>query len=315
LEILVIIIYNKVKNRHGLKEEKQILITDSGLGGLSIFAEMVHKLEQAKHGKRFKLIYYNSLAHPDYGYNDMSTEDEKIRVFNNALQGMFDWYDPDLLLIACNTLSILYPKTKLAKSNVLDAKGILETGVNVIYQTLTESNDSKVILLGTETTINSRAYFDKLIERKIDSGRVISQSCKLLETEISIDFQSNRVFEMISKYLGEAKSKLGYVQDKIYIALCCTHYEYSVSQFKEEAERIFGNRVGIINPNSALVETKDVAGYPLADKKNKISLEIVSKNKIRETDLDSLEPLIASKSKNAARAFRNYIHNPNLFNY
>ena len=80
----------------------RVLVTDLGLGGLSVQAQINKKLTDLKIVPSVEIIYYNSLADRKYGYNRMKSIDEKVEVFDSALQGM-DKFDPELILIACNT--------------------------------------------------------------------------------------------------------------------------------------------------------------------------------------------------------------------
>lgn len=53
------------------------------------------------------LLYYNSAVKPGYTQRPVA---DQISIFNSALFGM-EPYKPDIILIACNTLSVIYAET------------------------------------------------------------------------------------------------------------------------------------------------------------------------------------------------------------
>ena len=130
-----------------MKNSMSIVVTDSGLGGLSVMAELEKNLRENPIAENIRLTFFNALADKNYGYNTMSSEKEKAVVFNSALEGMVTGYNPDIILIACNTLSVVYPKTTFAKETNINVLGIVEFGVDLVYQHLSADEQSIVILL------------------------------------------------------------------------------------------------------------------------------------------------------------------------
>lgn len=53
---------------------------------------------------------------------------ERVRVFDRALGAMLR-FQPDRILIACNTLSALYPKTPFSKHSPVPVTDIIDFGV------------------------------------------------------------------------------------------------------------------------------------------------------------------------------------------
>ena len=88
-----------------------VLVTDSGLGGLSVCADLDHRARATGRYRVLNIIFCNALPEASQGYNRMPSVERKIRVFDDALAGMARWYGPDALLVACNTLSVLIPRT------------------------------------------------------------------------------------------------------------------------------------------------------------------------------------------------------------
>src|SRR5512136_624733 len=92
----------------------RIVITDSGLGGLSICTDLERRLRASQAGRKIDLIYVNAWPDAGYGYNDLPNPAARAAVLDKALAAMMG-FRPGLILIACNTLSVLYELTAFAK--------------------------------------------------------------------------------------------------------------------------------------------------------------------------------------------------------
>jgi hypothetical protein len=121
------------------RDELTIAVTDSGLGGLSIMAETAARLEQARIAKRVHLVFFNALFSNDSGYNSLPTREAKLRMFDRALTALTDTERPDLIVIGCNTLSVIYPDTAFARSARVPVAGIIEPGVALFRRELAAS--------------------------------------------------------------------------------------------------------------------------------------------------------------------------------
>ena len=51
----------------------KIVITDSGLGGLSVLGELERRIKENPIFENAELIFFNALFSPDYGYNSMKS--------------------------------------------------------------------------------------------------------------------------------------------------------------------------------------------------------------------------------------------------
>ncbi len=105
-----------------LFNQRKVLIAliDSGLGGLSICAEMEQALQRQPLFRNAALIYFNVWPEQIRGYNILSSVSERVRVFNRALSGI-KIFSPDLIMIACNTLSALYDRTAFSRHTTIPA--------------------------------------------------------------------------------------------------------------------------------------------------------------------------------------------------
>ena len=134
-----------------------IAVTDSGLGGLSIMAEAAARMKAARSFRSVDLVFWNALFSNDSGYNSLPTREDKIRVFDSALRSLAETVKPDLILVGCNTLSVLLGDVPFARESDIPVLGIIDTGVAMMAEALAEHPEAKGVLLGTLTTISKRA--------------------------------------------------------------------------------------------------------------------------------------------------------------
>ena len=137
------------------KEEVTILVTDSGLGGLSVAADIAQRLPESGVFRSVRIVFFNALFHNKSGYNSLDSEKRKAQIFDRALNAMNKKYHPDLLLIACNTLSIVYENTRFIRKPKFPVVGIVKTGVDAIARRFDAHPDETAILFATKTTIGS----------------------------------------------------------------------------------------------------------------------------------------------------------------
>src|SRR6266704_3377054 len=104
-----------------------ILITDSGVGGLSVVA--VAEKKQRTHGftEPVRLTFANAAPENDYGYNSMPSREVKLETFDRFLRNVTERFAPDFIYVACNTLSVLLPDTPYLHDAVIPVRGIVET--------------------------------------------------------------------------------------------------------------------------------------------------------------------------------------------
>jgi hypothetical protein len=136
------------------KDRVTIAVTDSGLGGLTVLAEAARKMEETGIFEGVDFIFFNALFSNEGGYNSLKTREEKIRVFDSALESLHSRFQPDVILIGCNTLSVLYKDTLFSKRADIPVFGIVDSGVNLIAQGLKDHPHASVLIFGTPTTIS-----------------------------------------------------------------------------------------------------------------------------------------------------------------
>lgn len=302
-------LFNHIKKVNKYKDELCIAITDSGLGGLSVVAELENKLKSMSGCGKIDLIFFNAYAGKGYGYNEIKDEKKKIQIFDNVLKDAGEKFKPDIILIACNTLSVIYDKTEFFGSTGIPVLGIVEFGVEMLEEKMREDPSGTVILLGTPTTIQSGAHKTKLLNRGIPEERIISQSCRNLESEIQKAPDSKEVDELISSYITQALTKIEYPYEKIYACLCCTHYGYAVKSFRKHLPE----HSEVLNPNERMAEVFSQVEHFPKEAGPQISVKVYSKNEIAESERINLAGLLEKNSPGSAEALRNYKLDRDLF--
>ena len=292
-----------------------IVVTDSGLGGMSVAADLENQLRIKNKSGKFGIVFFNSLADSDFGYNSMHSMAKKSEVFDSALNSIEKLYNPDIILIACNTLSVVYEHTNFSKSTKTKVLGIIDLGVEMIMEDVKKNPDTSILLLGTPTTINSKSYQIKLIEQGIKEENIISQSCPLLETEIQRDPEGEKVDSMINEFLNEAKNKNFVNSKRMNVALCCTHYGYSENLFHKEIKNIFNKDYSLLNPNIKMVESI-INDFEVENSNyQELSIEVVSQVRLKTEEINSISKILESASPATAKALENYKFNEFLFNF
>lgn len=299
----------------GDRESITILVTDSGLGGLSVAAAVARQFDRCHPFAHVRLIFANALPDNDHTYNAMASTAEKADVFTSALDGFVDRFQPDIILIACNTLSIVYPETEFSSRSNVPVFGIVEFGVRSIRETLTGENASAIIM-GTPTTAESHAHKDALIEQSVHPDRITTHACEMLESEIQADPNSDVVRTMIEMYAVEAlESNPPVDSSDVTVALCCSHYGYARSAFEDVFRELLGHDVSIVDPNDAMSAAVLAEVDCTRFENTQVAVEVVSRAELGEDDIASIAAMLQAVSAVTAEALRTYTLDTNLFTY
>jgi glutamate racemase len=297
----------------------RIVVTDSGLGGLSICAELEKELRTAGGERPVELIYVNAWPDPKWGYNDLPDPASRARVLDRALVRMAG-YRPDLILIACNTLSVLYDLTEFSRKPAAPVRGIIDEGVALFEEALNRDPGSGLVLFGTRTTIESGEHIRRLVERGIAPGRMAGAACHRLAAVIDDDPDSPDVAEMIAKCVPGDLPPPGGV-GTLYAGLVCTHYAYVRNVFDSALARGTARNIEILDPNLRLVRSVITAIAPEhppgegagASSGGGIAVGVISKIELGEAKRRAIGRKIEPVSPSAARALLAYTWTPDLF--
>ncbi|MBN1301442.1 MAG: aspartate/glutamate racemase family protein [Melioribacteraceae bacterium] len=296
------------------KASPVIVVTDSGYGGLSVLSEIERIITSKRLFEKAELIFFNAVPDRNRAYNQMTDMTEKAVVFSSVLNAIHTRFNPDAVLIACNTLSVVFEHTDFFRSNKLPVLGIVDPAVEMINNKLKKANRSIALLLGTPTTIESDAYKLKLVRKGIVTERIINQSCYMLESEIQNDPAGPNVSEMINKYISEAVNKNPVLLDndnKVIVSLCCTHYGYALDQFDAVLKKIF-NGYEIVNPDSEIIhKLLDVMESDTGHRG--INVKVYSKTSYSRKERENIGAMIKANAGSTYHALMNYFHDSHLF--
>jgi glutamate racemase len=318
-----------------------IMVTDSGLGGLSVFAAIAGGLSAASFSPRVNLVYFNAWPEPDKGYNHYPDMAHKARVFDNALAAMAD-LQPDILVIACNTLSVIYPYTRFSRTTPVFVQDIIDQGVDMTAAALVNRPDTGVILFGTPTTAASRVHVQKLIRKGIHSDRIINQGCVNLAGKIERNPFDPDLENMIQENVDQAMAKGAFQFPTVAAALCCTHFGYCRALFASAVARHTGTSPLILNPNLGLADqvlsrigqTMSQAGQAqpgtvlsrsgmdqpqsrlspaLTGETPRITMQVLSRVPWEEQRISAYAKLFTPQAPRVAQALKHYRFTPDLF--
>ena len=296
------------------KKQATILVTDSGLGGMAIFAEIAARLKSEPIFSHADLVYYNAWPEQHRGYNGLRDMDERIRVFDRALAGM-ERYQPDIIMIACNTLSVLYDRTEFSRRQAIPVIDIVGFGTDMVYEDLSGRPDRTALLLGTVTTVASGVHRSALVDRGILPARIVTQPCDQLATQIEKSPGSDTVAQMVDGFMARAAEKLGPEGCDVAVALFCTHFGYCRDLIKETLQRRTRGRVTVLDPNRAMAACLFEAAGGSRHQDAVVDLQVVSRIVWDREKIDAIAAAVKSQSAETASALHRYAHIPDLFTF
>lgn len=297
------------------KDEITIVVTDSGLGGLSIAAEIAARMKTAKSAKKVHLVFFSALFSNESGYNSLRRREDKIRVFNSALLSMDRNVRPDIIVIGCNTLSVIYADTPFAKTARIPVVGIIEAGVEMLRRALDQHPDAAIVLFGTETTISDGTHRKALAAGGIAEKRIITKACPELAAYLENDWRSEEARFLIASYVDEALAALADPKPPVFAGLVCTHYGYALDLWKTAFQENGSRLLGILNPNTALVDALFDSKTAARFKNTDIEAQIISMVDIDAPKRNSLSAWLGRVSPEVAAALANYQLRPDLFEW
>ena len=308
-----------------MRHDAHIVITDSGLGGLAICAALEQGLRLARPSSDVRLTYVNAWPFEDRGYNDLPDEAERARVFDGALARMAEM-QPGRILIACNTLSILYPRTVFSRNPPVPVHGIVDAGVDLFVQRMAGEPGASIVLLGTKTTIESGVHKERLKRAGVGAGRIAAVSCHGLAGAIERDVNGPRTDEFIGACAARAAAAAP-PGAPVFLGLCCTHYGYVADRLVDAVSARSSRHVLALDPNAHLIATLVADGSFLGGERlpgaggasaserarGSVSVELVSKVTLSDTARAGIARLVEPVSPATAGALLSYAHVPDLF--
>lgn len=293
-----------------------ILITDSGVGGLSVCAYAERLVRTEGFGEPVRLTFANAAPENDYGYNAMPSTEVKLETFDRFLRNVTARYAPDIIYVACNTLSVLLPDTACFREATIPVKGIVETGAELLLRELDADPRSVAMIFGTQTTIDSGVYPRLLEAAGIDPSRIVSQACPGLADTISEDREGSRTAGEIARWVEAALRKADPTTRSgapVVACLACTHYGYRKELFAG-ALAAAGLRASVVNPNEKAIG--DLFGKPASDgatASREVEVEFVTRYAIPPATIEALEWFLGAISPRTVAAMKQFALVPDLF--
>jgi len=206
--------------------KRAVGLLDSGVGGLTVAREIFNLLPEED------IIYFGDTLHLPYGPKDLSLVREYTEKIINYLR---DEKDVKSVVIACNTATsaaLDYVQQKFDFPIFGMIESAAEKAVNV-------SRKKKIAVIGTEGTVNSRAYQEAIMNKDPES-MVFSQPCPgFVDLVEEGKFDGEEVEKTAYKYLAPLISS-----DVDVLILGCTHFPYLMPVLA----RVMGPEVELVNP-------------------------------------------------------------------
>ncbi|MFT5207621.1 MAG: glutamate racemase [Candidatus Omnitrophota bacterium] len=221
--------------------QKRIGVFDSGLGGLTVVKALLERLPDPS------LTYFGDTARVPYGTKSQATiiqfSEENIRFLLTL--------DVDMIVIGCHTASSL-ALDRMRQLFDLPIFGVVDPGAKKAVES---SKKSKIGVIGTKSTIESRAY-EAAIHQNNPDIEVLGIACPLFVPLIEEGWLEGEVVQKIAlEYLKPFKdSKIDT------LILGCTHYPV----LSPIIQGILGPQVQLINPaeETALTVSEHLSATP-----------------------------------------------------
>jgi len=290
-----------------------VVITDSGLGGLLICGGLERRLRGTAGESPVRLVYVNAWPDPRHGYNDLPDMVARAAVFDRALAAMMS-FRPDLILIACNTLSVVYEATSFSRFPAVPVTGILDEGAALFSEELLRDPAGVLVLVGTRTTIGSGEHVRRMARRGLDPARVVAEPCHGLAAAIDKDPDAPELPGLVDGCVRRVSGRIP-PDAPVYAGLACTHYAYVAEAFRASLGRQTGSRVVILDPGERLVDglTDGLARRPSKPGLRPVPVEVVSKVELPEAQRRAVARRLAPVSAATSKALLDYRHEPDLF--
>ena len=291
-----------------------IAVIDSGLGGLAITADVLERTKTSRIFQEVRILFYNALFSNEGGYNSLKSREEKLKVLDSALTSLTRDYKPDLILIGCNTLSVLYPDSEYSQHTQIPVVGIVSAGVDLIAQNLKVHPKSIVIIFATQTTVEEAVHKGQLEAKGFLKGRIHTQACPDLVEYIERGYDSDETEMLIQAYVDEALDQIPLPQE-ILISFSCTHYGYSEELWQKAFRNQRTDPIAMLNPNGRMSDFLFPPERKARYEKTLVSVQVVSMIKLESKQIESIGRHLEKTSSQTAQALRNYLWKPELFEW
>jgi glutamate racemase len=210
-------------------EQAAIGVFDSGLGGLSVWREIVRRFPCEN------TLYFGDQGHIPYGPRSL----EEIRAFSQAITEFLLAQGAKMIVVACNTASGAALHTLRERFPHIQFVG-MEPAVKPAAE---RSSTGVIGVLATPTTFEG-ALFQRLVDRFGQQVAIHTQICPGLVEAVEAGTQSAPETHALLRSCLAPLMERGIDQ----LVLGCTHYPF----LRETIEQILGPRVTVVDPAPAV---------------------------------------------------------------
>lgn len=286
-------------------------VADSGLGGLAAAGDLAERLAARRCGPSAEVVFVNVMPSANRGFDAMPDVGERVSVFSAALDGMARRLAPDAIVLACNTLSVLFDRTLFAARGGTPVYGIVEPGVESLREFLAQPR-SRAVLFATATTAESGAHAARLASLGIPPDRFEYQACPGMVRAVEVGPGGEAARALADAFVGEALERTGAPDGPLAAALLCTHFPWSADAFAAAFARR-GVEAALLDPAPRLVDDVLAGTETGGAGAGGATARVVSKIPLGETCVRAMAPQARKVSPRMADALGNWNHLPELF--
>ncbi len=207
------------------EKEKAIGVFDSGVGGLTVFKELMRQMPEER------LVYFGDTARVPYGSKSKETVTEYSRQIIRFLRTR----NVKAIVIACNTASAM-ALSDIEQEIDIPIIGVVKPGALTAAE-VTKNN--RIGLIATEATISSGIY-EKYLQEMRPHVRVFGKACPLFVPLVEEGLLQDPVTtEIAQRYLSVLQEK-----EIDTLIMGCTHYP----MIRDTLQSVMGEKVKLINP-------------------------------------------------------------------
>ena len=207
-------------------DNRAIGVFDSGLGGLTVFKEIIEQLPNES------AIYFGDSGRAPYGTKSRETV---IKYTLQDIRFLMN-HDIKMMVIACNTMSA-HSYEFVKKSLDIPIIEVIGAGAATA---VVETKNKKLGIIGTSATINSGAY-QKAINRLDHNIEIIQRACPLfvpLVEEGQEWWENDIALRIAQEYLNPLKET-----GVDTLVLGCTHYPL----LQKTISKVMGENVKLVS--------------------------------------------------------------------
>jgi len=209
--------------------DRMIGVFDSGVGGLSVWLEIVRQLPGEN------TLYLADQAHVPYGSRSLT----EVREFSEAITRFLLDQGARVIVVACNTASaaaLHYLRRAFPRVPFVGMEPAVKPAVE-------RTHSGVVAVLATEATFQGE-LFASLLDRYAGDTEVLTQVCPgLVDVVESGALETSEAEALLRTYLSPL------IEARVdQVVLGCTHYPF----LRPIIERIVGESVSVIDPAPAV---------------------------------------------------------------